>query len=96
MSLNETMKAVSDPTRRRILELLRGGRMTAGDIASRFDLTQATVSHHLSVLRKANLVTESRRGTFIFYEINLSVFEEVLAWVSGIMGGAGDGQDDDD
>ena len=70
--------------------------MTAGDIASRFDLTQATVSHHLSVLRKANLVTESRRGTFILYEINLSVFEEVLAWVSGIMGGAGDGQDDDD
>ena len=86
MALSATMKALSDPTRRRILEMLGDGRMTAGEIASQFDLAQATVSHHLSVLRKADLVCEERVGTSILYEINTSVFEDVLTWVSGVVG----------
>lgn len=94
MALSTTMKALSDPTRRRILEMLGEGRMTAGDIAAQFDLTQATVSHHLSVLRKADLVCEERKGTSIHYEINTSVFEDVLTWVSGIVGRKGDGDDE--
>lgn len=85
MPLTTTMKALSDPTRRRILEMLGEGRMGAGEIASHFDLTQATVSHHLATLRKAGLVVEERSGTSITYEINTSVFEDVLAWVSGIV-----------
>ena len=94
MALSVTMKALSDPTRRRILEMLGDGRMTAGDIAAQFDLTQATVSHHLSVLRRADLVCEERHGTSILYEINTSVFEDVLSWLSGVVGRKGDGDDE--
>lgn len=85
MALSTTIKALSDPTRRRILEMLGKGQMTAGDIAAQFELTQATVSHHLSVLRKADLVCEERKGTSIRYEINTSVFEDVLTWMTGII-----------
>lgn len=86
MSLSETMKALSDPTRRSILNLLKGGSMTAGDIASHFDMTGATVSHHLSILKKAELITESRNKNFIIYSLNASVLEEVMLWIEDLKG----------
>ena len=78
--MQETFKALSDPTRREILELLKERRMTAGEIASHFQMTNATVSHHLAVLRKADLISDDRDGKYIYYELNLSVFEEVIHW----------------
>lgn len=86
MSLNETMKALSDPTRREILNLLKKESMPAGDIASHFDMTGATVSHHLAQLKKAGLVTERREKNFIYYSLNASVLEEVLLWMSDLKG----------
>lgn len=86
MSLSETLKALSDPTRRSILNLLKAGSMTAGDIASHFDMTGATVSHHLSVLKNAELVTESRQKNFIIYSLNASVLEEVMLWIEDLKG----------
>ncbi|MBR6555960.1 MAG: winged helix-turn-helix transcriptional regulator [Clostridia bacterium] len=80
------MKALSDPIRREILELLKGGRMSAGDIAGHFSVTSASVSRHLSVLREADLVRDAREGQFIFYELNVSVLEEVLMWISTLKG----------
>ena len=82
MSFAETFKALSDPVRRDILVMLRHGKMTAGDIAERFELTNATVSYHLSQLKKADLLVETRVKNFIFYELNTSVFEEVMLWIS--------------
>ncbi|MEF9969322.1 MAG: autorepressor SdpR family transcription factor [Ruthenibacterium sp.] len=82
-----TFKALSDPTRRRILELLRTGPKSAGDLAQQFGTTNATVSHHLSVLKEAGLVTDEKRGKYIYYELDTSVVEDVLAWVSGLTGG---------
>lgn len=81
MGLSETLKAISDPVRREILELLKNGRKTAGEIAGRFNLTGATVSYHLSILKKAGLITETKHKNFIFYELNCSVFEDVLVWI---------------
>lgn len=81
MGMSETLKAISDPVRRNILEMLRHERKSAGEIAEKFDLTGATVSYHLSQLKKANLVTESKYKNFIYYELNVSVFEEVLVWI---------------
>ena len=78
MSFSDTMKALSDPVRREILNLLKGGSMTAGDIAGRFDMTNATVSYHLSQLKKAGLIFESREKNYIYYSLNASVLEEVL------------------
>ena len=78
MSFAETFKALSDPARREILLLLRGGRMSAGEIAGHFEMTGATVSYHLSVLKKADLVFETREKNFIYYELNTSVVEEVM------------------
>ena len=75
MSFAETFKALSDPARREILIMLKNGRMSAGDIASNFDMTGATVSYHLSVLKKADLVYETKEKNFVFYELNTSVFE---------------------
>ena len=72
--MQETFKALSDPTRREILELLKEKRLTAGEIASHFQMTNATVSHHLAVLRKADLISDDRDGKFIYYELNMSVF----------------------
>ena len=86
MGFSETMKALSDPVRREILNLLKGGRMTAGDIAGRFDMTGATVSYHLSQLKKAGLVFESREKNFIYYSLNASVLEEVLLWIQSLKG----------
>lgn len=78
----ETFKALSDPVRREILELLKAGRRSAGDIASKFEMTAATISYHLSVLKQADLVRETREKNFIFYELNASVFEEIIIWVN--------------
>jgi len=86
MSLNETMKALSDPTRREIMNLLKKGSMTAGDIASHFEMTGATVSHHLSQLKKAELISERKEKNFIYYSLNASVLEEVLLWVEDLKG----------
>ena len=86
MSFSETMKALSDPVRREILNMLKAGRMTAGDIAGRFNMTGATVSYHLSQLKKAGLVFESREKNFIYYSLNASVLEEVLIWIQSLKG----------
>lgn len=79
--LQDTIKALSDPTRRKILELLKKGPMSAGELGKEFDMTGATMSHHLSILKKAGLVQDQKKGTFIYYEINTSVMEDLLSWV---------------
>ncbi|MEG1050084.1 MAG: autorepressor SdpR family transcription factor [Oscillospiraceae bacterium] len=84
--LQDTLKALSDPTRRKILELLKQHTMSAGDIGTHFAMTGATLSHHLSVLKNAGLVLDEKKGTFIYYEINTSVMEDMLNWVTGILG----------
>ena len=81
MSLSDTFKAISDPVRREIQEMLRNERKSAGEIAQKFNLTNATVSYHLAQLKKADLVTETREKNFIFYELNVSVFEDILVWI---------------
>ena len=86
MGFSETMKALSDPARREILNLLKNGSMTAGDIAGRFAMTGATVSYHLSQLKKAGLIDERREKNFIFYSLNASVLEEVLLWIEDLKG----------
>ena len=87
MGFSDTMKALSDPVRREILNLLKSGSMTAGDIAGRFDMTGATVSYHLSQLKKAGLIFESREKNYIYYSLNASVLEEVLLWIQDLRGG---------
>ncbi len=79
--MSETLKAISDPIRREILEMLKEERKSAGEISEKFNLTGATVSYHLSQLKKANLITETKQKNFIFYELNSSVFEDVLVWI---------------
>ena len=86
MGFQETFKALSDPTRREILHILRDGAKTAGEIAAHFDMTGATISHHLSVLKAAGLVTDDRRGKWIYYEMNLSVLDEIAGWLAGLKG----------
>ena len=80
MGFPETFKALSDPVRREILVMLRDGKLSAGEIAKAFNLTPATVSYHLNQLKKADLVTESKHKNFVFYELNASVFEELMLW----------------
>jgi len=82
MGFPETFKALSDPVRREILMMLKSGRMSAGEIGQRFSMTGATISYHLSQLKKADLIFETRYKNFIYYEINVSVFEEVMLWLS--------------
>lgn len=86
MSFAETFKALSDPVRRDILQLLKAGRMSAGDIASNFDMTAATVSYHLKLLKKADLIWEKKEKNFIYYELNTSVLEEIMLWISDLKG----------
>ena len=86
MSLQLTLKALSDPIRREILNLLKSGPLAAGDIAARFDVTGAAVSRHLSVLKDADLIRDNRDGKFIFYELNASVLEEILLWITELKG----------
>jgi len=80
MGSADTFKALSDPIRRKILVMLKSGKMTAGDIANNFDMTGATISYHLSKLKKADLIFESKYKNYIYYEINTSVFEEIMLW----------------
>ena len=86
MGLQNTLKALSDPIRREILNLLKGGRMSAGEIVERFSVTGASISRHLSVLREADLIRDRREGKFIYYELNASVLEEILLWISDLKG----------
>ncbi len=88
MGFQQTMKALSDPIRRSILELLRGGRLSAGEITEKFPVSGAAISKHLSVLKEADLIRDAREGKFIFYELNTSVLEEVMLWLTGLKGEA--------
>ncbi len=81
MGINETLKAISDPVRRDILQMLKEGKKSAGEIGEKFNLTGATVSYHLAKLKGADLITEQKYKNFIYYDINTSVFEEVLTWI---------------
>ncbi len=90
MPLKETFKALSDPARREILEMLKDGPMRAGDIAARFSMRQATVSYHLSQLKGAELIRERREKNYIYYELNTSVFEELLLWASAFTADQGE------
>ena len=86
MGLQQTLKALADPTRREILNLLKGGRLSAGEIADHFPVTGASISRHLSVLKEADLIRDTREGKFIYYDINASVLEEILLWVKDLKG----------
>jgi DNA-binding transcriptional ArsR family regulator len=86
MSLQNTLRALSDPVRREILNLLKSGRMSVGEITEHFDVSCAAVSRHLSVLKEADLIRDTREGKFIFYELNASVLEEVMLWLSSLKG----------
>lgn len=90
MSFGTTFKALSDPVRREILVMLKDGRMSAGEIAEHFDMTNATVSYHLSVLKKADLVWETKEKNYIYYHLNTSVVEEIMLWLSELKGGKED------
>lgn len=87
MGLQETMKALSDPTRREILQLLKNGKLSAGDIAEHFPISNASISRHLSVLKHAELVRDCRCGQFIYYEIDTTVLQDILGWVSQFTSG---------
>ena len=84
--MNETLKAISDSVRRDILQMLKSGKKSAGEIAEQFNLTGATVSYHLAKLKNADLITEQKYKNFIYYELNTSVFEEVLTWIYALGG----------
>lgn len=84
MGFNDTMKALSAPERREILNILKDGSMTAGDICNHFDMTGATVSYHLSILKKADLIFERRSKNFIYYSLNTSVLEEIMLWIEDL------------
>ena len=86
MGLQQTLKALADPIRREILNMLKTGRMSAGEITEHFSVTGASISRHLSVLKEADLVRDTREGQFIFYELNASVLEEMLLWVKDLKG----------
>lgn len=85
LGFQETLKAISDPTRREILILLKNGKLSAGEIVEKFSITGASISRHLSILKEAGLIRDTKKGKYIYYEINLSVLEEVLAWIANIM-----------
>ena len=86
MGLQQTMKALADPTRREILNLLKKGKLSAGEITDHFQITAAAISRHLSVLREADLIEDSREGKYIFYELNASVLEEIMLWITELKG----------
>ena len=86
MGLQNTLKALSDPTRREILNLLKKGKMSAGDIVEKFPVSGAAVSRHLSVLKEADLIRDERDGKFIYYELNASVLEEIMLWIKDLKG----------
>ena len=86
MGIQNTIKALSDSSRREILDLLKAGRLSAGEIAEKFPVSNAAISKHLSVLRDADLIRDTREGKFIFYELNTSVLEEVMLWLAQLKG----------
>ena len=86
MGIHTTLRALADPTRREILELLKAGRLSAGQIVEHFDLTGAAISRHLSVLKEADLIRDTREGKYIFYELNASVLEEIMLWITQLKG----------
>ncbi len=89
MGMQQTMKALADPIRREILNLLKRGKLSAGEITQHFPVTAASISRHLSVLKEADLVRDTREGQFIFYELNASVLEEIMLWITDLNGGKG-------
>lgn len=93
MGFAETFKALSDPIRREILEMLKKGQLSAGEIGSHFDMTGATISYHLSILKKAGLIKENKNKNFIYYELNASVVEEVMLWLADLTGGSDNNED---
>ena len=82
MSIQNTLKALSDPTRREILTLLKEKTLSAGEISDNFNISFAAISRHLSVLKDADLIRDSRNGKFIYYELNLSVLEDIMLWIN--------------
>ncbi|MBQ3548210.1 MAG: winged helix-turn-helix transcriptional regulator [Clostridia bacterium] len=86
MALQKTLKALADPIRRDILNMLKKGPLSAGEIAAKFSVTDASISRHLSVLKEADLIRDTRKGKFIYYEINVSVLEETLLWITDLKG----------
>ena len=86
MGIQSTLKALSDPIRRQILDMLKPGRRSAGEIAEKFPISGAAVSKHLSVLKEADLIRDTREGKFIYYELNASVLEEVMLWLAALKG----------
>lgn len=90
MGMQNTLRALADPTRREILNMLKEKKMSAGEIAEHFSITSAAVSRHLSVLKEADLVIDQREGKFIYYELNASVLEEILMWILELKGGDSD------
>jgi DNA-binding transcriptional ArsR family regulator len=96
MGFAETFKALSDPVRRDILIMLKQGSLPAGEIAQHFDMTDATISYHLSQLKKADLVSERKHKNFIYYELNVSVFEEIMLWISQFNSSNNEGENDDE
>lgn len=86
MGINNTLKALADPIRREILNMLKSGRMSAGDISDKFPVTGASISRHLSVLKDADLIRDTREGKFIYYDLNASVLEEIMLWITDLKG----------
>jgi len=86
MSIQNTLRALADPTRREILNLLKNSKLSAGEIVEHFDITAAAISRHLSVLKEADLIFDTRDGKYIYYELNTSVLEEILLWISELKG----------
>ena len=87
MALQHTLKALADPIRREILNLLKGGRLSAGEIVDHFPVTGAAISRHLSVLKEVDLIRDTREGKYIYYELNASVLEEIMLWITDLKGG---------
>lgn len=86
LGINNTLKALADPIRREILNMLKSGRLSAGDISEKFPVTGASVSRHLSVLKDADLIRDTREGKYIYYELNASVLEEIMLWITDLKG----------
>ena len=92
MGLQNTLRALADPIRREILNLLKAGKRSAGEISDHFDVTGASISRHLSVLKEADLIRDERQGKFIYYELNTSVLEEIMLWITDLKGEKNDAQ----
>ena len=90
MGIQNTLKALSDPIRREILDMLKPGRLSAGEIAEKFPVSGAAISKHLSVLKEADLIRDTREGKYIYYELNASVLEEVMLWIVALKGDSHD------